>query len=340
MRRPLFLPLALWVWGACGEPAPLHPEVALIEDFVRRSATVDCRLAADPFRRTAEVRQIRAVGDTALLVLDARDRAVSLFGPGLVEKWRITFDEGGPRGLVDPRSVALAGDSMILVADRSRRGVKAFDLEGHERPGLATGWVVDQLLSIRGALLLSSLVVPGNRAPLLGVLSGEEVRPFPLPGVQEADWRLTALANLVEMVGYPDGRVVVLHRFLHPRAYVWNVEAGGEPATVMVPLPEGLAGAVGYRPPPPFTEESLRGLLAPALDAAADMESGDLLYLTRSGRSRGGQFEKALVRLDQEFRYRRSYLLPVNAGRFAYLSSRAESILIDDWGRWHVCATP
>jgi len=47
-----------------------------------------------------------------------------------------------------------------------------------------------------------------------------------------------------------------------------------------------------------------------------------------------------VIRVDRELRYRASHLLPLNAGRIAYLSRSREIVAVAEDDRWYRCPLP
>jgi hypothetical protein len=333
------LPLAVFLPMACSEPPGL--ELSVIRDFVAKSVEVECSVVPFPEGRGAEVTYLTSVGDSAVLALSGESREVFLLDPELRTKWSVLFDRQGPRGLLNPQAAALVADSLLYVVDRPSLALDVFDLRGSPKEDLDVGIQPDRIASTPGGLVVTSLLAPVRRGSLARFVSWDgQTRDLPVDPLRFSDWRLETLANLMEVVSYPGGRIVLAHRFFEPRAFLTDDVRRGSFTPVAIPLPDGLARSVGFQPVPPFEEEELKRILPPVIDAAADTETGDFLYLTRSGRRLGEHFEKAIIRVTPDFRYRASYLLPVNGGLFAYRSRERESIVVDDWGRWHTCATP
>src|SRR5690606_11346715 len=83
---------------------------------------------------------------------------------------------------------------------------------------------------------------------------------------------------------------------------------------------DGVRDRYGWLPKGSFTEDQADSLLFPSIASAADPATGELLYLTRTGRRGEYGSEKTIIRVDRELQYVRSYLLDVNAARMIYLA--------------------
>ncbi|MBI4409692.1 MAG: hypothetical protein HY561_08300 [Gemmatimonadetes bacterium] len=332
---PLLLPVA--ACGAAGAPAP-----DFIADFVSRSNPVTCVPVpgTNPGRAVSEM---SSVDDTSFLVLYADAAEVAWHGPDLRVRWAVPLPSSGAGRIIQPQSAALAGDSLVYVADRGRLNLRAFDLAGNERGTIELGFP-PQRVRVRGRELLVTPVVFGRNPPhlLYTLAAGTTAAPAPLPVpvAHYADFAIKGLANLTVLETFHDGRAIVAHQFLFPHAYLFSWGDAAVPRRVPLPLPDGVRADVDFVPEMPVTDAVLERMVTPVIASAVDHRTGDFLYITRSGRRVRDFLEKAIVRLDRQLRYRRSYLLNVNAIHHAYLPGRAVSIVVDDLNRWYECLTP
>ena len=319
------------------------PEAVYIEDFADRSPMLACAVA-DVAGPPASVVRLKAVNDTLLAVIADGDREILLLGHDLVARARVRWEEEGPSALADPVDVELVGDTLLVVAERGRARLTFLDLQGVQRDHLALGFVPNRLLRDGDGWLVSALPLSPTQGEILYRVGGAHPEPLGIAPVHEATPQIKALANATVMVRAGTGRVVVAHQYVRALAHLVELppESRGRAVVrdVAVPLPEGVAGTVGFRPGPPFADEEMRRLLAPVLEAAPDPPGGGMLYLTRTGRMSGDAWEKALVRVDAHMAYLASWIFPVNVGPFAWLPGRGEVVAVAADERWYRCPIP
>lgn len=331
-----FRSLSLVLLGAAcvGDDGPAPVFVA---DFRERSQQVHCEAAPTVAAGEASVGEVVTVSDTSFLILYPLERRVTLYGPDLAPRWSLTFAEEGPLGVVGPQSVALVGDSLLYVADRPRMVLRVMDRSGADRGTIPVGFPPQRVAASGSVVLIAPLVFGAEPASLLYSLEGGRIREHEVPVTRFADFTVNAFGNLVALAPYAGERVIVAHQFLVPTAYL--VSSAGVDRRAL-PLPAEVRKAVGWVPPMPFREEAFGRIATPVLAAAAERRTGDFLYLTRTGHRQNGVFEKAIVRVDRELRYRRSYVLDVNAGHLAYLAEEGVSVIVDEEDRGYRCLTP
>lgn len=333
-RPRALLPLAL-LYGCAGAEGA---SPTFVPDFLERSVLGECRAIPPPGGVFRSVGAASVVGDSALVVLHTAEEEVALYDDRGGELARLRYGKHGPLRVVDAQD-ATWHEGRFYVADRGGRRVKIFRSDGSDGGDLELPFSPERLAVGPGGLLVVPLILGAGEEDLLHRWDGVGLRPVGVPVVRLGDWRLEAMANQASLVAYPDGRTVLAHQFVVPAVHV--VEPGAPRARAMpLPLPDGVRGAFGALPASPLTEEELRALPTPVLDGAADPRSGDFLFLTRTGRRRGDYAEKAVVRVDRDFRYLRSYLLPVNAGFLTYFTSSGTSLVVDEADRWYRCETP
>ncbi|HEX7120258.1 MAG TPA: hypothetical protein VF212_15795, partial [Longimicrobiales bacterium] len=235
-------------------------------------------------------------------------------------------------------SAALGGDTLLYLADQYGYALKRLGLDGRDRGRVRLPFPPQRVQAVEGGVYVTPFVVGRHPDRLVYRVAGAEVRPIEVPTVSYADPGMNVLANTAGVVVFADGRVVVTREFVVPFAYGFRVDAEDSVWRAPIPLPEAVGSAL-RRPPARILEDVESAELPVAvLSAAPDARSGDLLYLTRSGRvARDGTFEKAVVRLDGGLRYRAAYVLDVNAIRMAYLATRRVVAVVDDLDRWYTC---
>lgn len=335
MRPAAVSPLLLL--AACSSDGP---GVVLVEGFLDRSPVLACSVAAMPTPPASVVR-LRSVGDSLLAVLAQGDREILLLRHDLSAVARLRWAEEGPGALLDPVDVELVGDTLVAVADRGRARLGFLDLQGGARGTLPLGFAPQRILRQGDAWLVSAVPLVPTQAEILYRVADGEIKGVGIAPVHVASPQLKALANTTVLERVGSTRVILAHQFLEPLAHLLDLPPDGGPPVAMrsagTPLPDGVRDAVGYRPEPPFTDESLRRMLTPVLEAAPDPRSGGMLYLTRTGRQSGGVWEKALVRVDGDMAYVSSWIVPVNVGAFAYLPSADEIVAVAEDERWYRC---
>jgi hypothetical protein len=314
-----------------------------IRDFAGRSPELACsvaEMAAFP----ASVVRLKLVGDTLLAAIADGDREILLLGHDLTVRARVRWEKEGPSALADPVDVELVGDTLLVVVERGRARLTFFDLHGVQRGHLALGFVPNRLLRDGDGWLVSAVPVSPTQGEIVYRVGGARPEPLGIAPVHEATPQIKALANATVMVRAAGGRVIVAHQYVRALAHLVELPSEGRRRAAMrdvaVPLADGVAGAVAFRPGPPFTDEEMRRLLAPVLEAVPDPPGGGMLYLTRSGRMSGDAWEKALVRVDADMTYLASWILPVNVGPFALLPGRGEIVAVADDERWYRCPLP
>lgn len=334
IRTLLLVPLV----AACGASDAAEP--VLIEGFRGRSAAVHCEPVPGLSARGASVADVAPAGDSAILVLYGQEREVALVGPELGVRRVVRFAEDGPAGVAGPVSATLAGDTVLYVADQYRQALKLLDLGGRDRGAVRLPFPPQRVHATAGGVYVTPFVVGRHPARLVYRVDGPELEPVDISTRHYGDPGINTLANMAGVAAYADGRVVVTHEFVVPFAYEFRRGSGAAVRTVPVPLPSEV-GALLRRPPErPLLDATPAELPVAVLAAAPDAGTGDLLFLTRSGReAAAGYPEKAVVRLDRELGYRRSYLLDVNAIRMAYLPERRISVVVDEVDQWFACPT-
>lgn len=331
--RPISLIVALLLLAGCGEE-----EWSLIPDLAGQSRAVTCQPLAGPDPGPVQIERLRAVSDSTFLLVDAGAREIVELDRDAARLRTFELTEDGPRGVAMLGDAVRSGDTVLVVADAGRNRLRAFHPDG------ADLWTIDlgfppQRLSFAGSRLLVTAAGMDARLPaLVHEVKNGGVEPLAVPLARHVDAIARLFLNDVVLEGYPDGSALVAHHFVVPRA--WRVEPGGAVSRLAIPIAEATRASIGYLPPIPFREEDIGRIATPAIAAAADPESGDLLYLTRSGRERDGRSEKALVRADRHLRYLGSRVLDVNAVTLAYLPGERSAIVVDHDGGWFRCESP
>jgi len=334
--RLRYLPLVPILAG-CGASEANAP--VFLSDFVDRSELVHCTPVPSMDRDGAEIGKISIIDDTTFVVLYPYDREVVVYGADLSPRHVIPFTESGPTGVRSPEGATLLDDTLVVVADQFGQSLRLFDLSGRDRGTVDLGFPPDRVQAAGDEVLVAPLVIASMTRGLVHAWHAGRVEQLGVATTRYPDSGLNAFANFVTLSAFPDGRTVVAHQFVVPFAYV--LPPGRESVERRpIPLPDGLKGQIGRLPATPLDEEALLNLPTIAIEAAPDHRTGDLLYLVRTGRRRGEQKERALIRVDDELRYLRSYRFDVHPRRLAYLASRSLTLIADEEAQWYQCPTP
>lgn len=335
MRAIALLLLVVLTGCAAGEPeTPIF-----IDDFTTRSSALACEPVPILNSRNASIGNVVTSGDTSFLVLYDEELEVAVVGPDLEVKHRIALEEDGPAGVRMPKGVALLRDSILVVADQLGTKLQRLDLRGKDLGAVDLDFAPQGLSLAGGRLLITPFVIGNYPKTLLFALDQEDrAEPLPVTTARYRDGLVNTFANTAHVATFPDGRIVVTHLLMIPFAQVLTLDSTS-PARFPLPLPDGVRERYGWVPTRTVTEDDSEKLLFPVIASAADSRTGDLIYLTKTGRANGAGSEKALIRVDRDLRYLRSYLLDVNATRLAYLPGQELALIAtpnDEWYRCHV----
>lgn len=337
-RWPFLLPLALSLNG-CDQPAIPVPEPVWIgpTEHVTVEATCVSHAALDSLELSPT--SLVQLTDSLLAVVDVQQRRFVLIHPDGRATAAYPLTPEGPTGILDPRNVALAGDSLLVFADGPRGVLRRLTLDWNDAGSENLGFPPDAVAPLPDGVLVSRLALADGPASLLYKVGNRGLTGLEIPPVSHEDWRVRSLANSLDLSTGARGEVVVAHRFLVPRAYIAeSLEPGVPWRTVRVPLPDEARRWWGELPTSP--SETGVGWLTPVLDGALHSPSGDYLYLTRSGREVGGHSEKVILRVDSHFTYLGGVRLLVNAGFMVLDVQRERAIVVDAEDRWYTCPLP
>jgi hypothetical protein len=334
MRAGRRVPWCILAAG-CAGPAGSMPR-AVIDDFIGRSAGVTCEAVTPPAGAVSPEHLADATASTFLVVPANETRVVTL-DARLAPVDEVRFERDGPAGIQEVRAVARTSDGLVWIADQRARVVRAFDAGGVRRT-VETRFFPAALAAGPQGLFAAAATGGERNAALVHELRHTAFAALPVPPLRTSDFLLSMLANQVSLAARPGGGVIAAHMLLEPVAHIWTPRDGTR--TVALPYPDAARALLGYRPQMPFDDDDIAKTPAGALGLTADHGAGELLVLTRSGRRRDGGAERAVIRVDADLRYVRSYLLDVHAVHIAYLSGTGASIVVDDRDRWFRCPTP
>ena len=311
--------------GVQGEVS-LH--ALLIEDFLSHAPLIPCQRRPGP----GAVRSVTPVGTEDLLALSEDGRSVSHLD-GELRALGVRSLSRGPSDPLDPGDAWLLGDSLLVVADGRGRALHLWSWGNPDSDGerIPLPFVPHRLVPLDGGVGVvplggagGSLLHRWDRAGLTQL----EITPPSL-----GDPRLRLLAGALVSTVSSSGEVFLAHPLLVPMIHKVT---GTRVETAHLPIPDGQGRAVGRIPRPPFEEEEILDMLAPALDLAPGA-AGSILVLTRSGALRRGVREKAIVQLDRALQVREGGRLPVNLVLLARQDARGHVTGMDPSGSWHRC---
>jgi hypothetical protein len=329
--------LLLIALNACAAGTPEEP--AFIADFASRSTPTRCEPVPSLTARRSMVRDLVTISDSSVLILYDQDHEVAIVGPDLEIRHLVTIPAEGPTGVAMPSGAALLGDSLLYIADQTGMKLKVLDLQGHERETIPLDFAPQSLQQLGHQLLITPFVIGNHPRSLVYTLEGGRARALPIATARYSDGLVNTFANTAHLAPYPDGRIVLTHTLIIPFARVLTPESS-TPARVPLPLPDGVRERYGWLPNSPVTEANAEKLLFATIASAPDESTGDLIYLTKTGRVNADGGEKALIRVDSKLRFLRSYLLGVNATNMAYLSKQGISLVVTPEDEWYSCPTP
>lgn len=329
--------LLLVALAACASGIPEEP--VFIDDFIAHSTPVRCEPVPALNARRSKIGAVATLSDTSALILYDQDRVVAIVGPDLEPRHLIDFTSDDSDGIGMPSGAALLGDSLLYIADKTRMRLKVFDLQGRERKTIPLDFPPQGLWRAGERLLITPFVIGSQPRTLLYAMEDDRTSRLPIATARYTDGLINTLANSASVAYYPDGRTILTHAVVIPFAQVLNLETG-PPTRAPLPLPDLVRERYGWLPTSRVTAADANRLLFATIASAPDQRTGDLLYLTKTGRSNENGGEKTIIRVDPELRFRRSYLLDVNAAHMAYLAGQGISLVANMEDEWYSCTTP
>jgi hypothetical protein len=282
------------------------------------------------------ITQLASSGDTALIALYADPRLVSFVNGALVESWRLALSDDGYTGVHSPAGAALEGDSILYVSDARRRLIRRLSLSGEERGTVEVDFPPRELAVWGGGLIALRYLQPGNVDGLITLLREDHSTHVGPPPHPFSNPRLRGLANTMALSISRSGEILISHRTVVPRLYRVD-PATGEFTQHTVVVPREVRGA--FRPVPRLSRgpRDLEEILIPAFAVVEEPRSGDLLYVTGTGRWLGGSPEWALIRVSSEMEFRGAWALPFTVEALAALPRSGLLIAVDEEGEWRAC---
>jgi hypothetical protein len=333
----LLLSIASLALAACAASVPEDP--VFIDGFISGSVLVHCEPVPGLTADRLAIRDVVTASDSSFLILYADAGKVAVVGPDLEPLHLVTLDTDGPNGIRMPSGAALFGDTLLYIADQAEMKVEALDLQGRSRGTSRLDFAPESLLRVGDQLLITPFVIGNHPRSLLVTLEDGKARGLPIATARYRDGMINTLANRARVATFPNGRIVLAHTMMIPFIHQLTL-AGQSPVVAPLPLPDGISDRYGWLPTSTVTEADKDNILVAAIAAAPDLSTGDFLYITKTGRSNDSGSEKALVRLDSDLEFLRSYLLDVNAIEMAYLARRNLTLVTTIEGEWYSCPTP
>ncbi len=329
MRKSILLPLLL---AACGgsDAGKTYTE---IPNFLANATPIACE-PADLGEVAPAI--IRGATDTSFLVVDAAQRRITEFGDDLQPVWTLEYDEHGPAAIDRPVSATVLGDTAIAVLSQGGLRLVILDHDARLVDARALGFMPGDIASAGDALYLTAVPMGPTPGTLLFRVQADGIDTLAVPPRPYADMVNGALGNQALVAGFPDGRALVVHQFLAPRAFM--VDGSDAAVTPLrVPTPDATAEHIDYIPTPPMTVDQYGSLLTPALAMSVDPTRGQVYLLTRSGHESNGRFERALIRTDDRLGFQAAFTLDAHALQMAVLPRRDAIVVVDDLDRFFLC---
>ncbi len=333
MRTPILLLLPLCL--ACGEAAGAAP--ALINGFREHAAPLVC----DPVDLGMEpaATEIRLSSDSTWILLDGPQLQLLSFDDSFRLLDRTPLPATGPGAAVHAVSATLLGDTAVAVAARGGLQLVVLSRDGSFRASTPLDFIPNALAGTPAGEILVTPLPFGTKPPtLLMRYSGGEWETLPVPRRSYVDMSINALGNSTLVEVFPDGRALVMHQFLRPRAFI--VSPDGEVEEPSAPTPDGTRDHVDFVPSSPITSDQMERTLVPAIALSIDPRSSEVYVMTRSGTTVGGRPERAILRLSERLEFIEGFTLPIPAAGMVYLPRRHGALVVDDVDRFHLCAFP
>jgi hypothetical protein len=327
--------LLLTVLTACGGAD--GKEYEIVRGFLDRSSAVECV----PLEREEgrAVTGLRTASDSTVLVLDGPGRRLQELDAGLRPVWELQAPPAGPGSLDSPVDAIVLADTAVVVAERRGLQLVVYSRAGELIRSTPLTFVPHSLAARAGGdVLLSAMPLGMSPENLLFRYDGGQIHEIAVPARRYADMTVGALGNMALIDVLDSGDALLVHQFMSPRAF--RVAAHGSVEPLRVPTPDGTSGQLSYIPLAPVTEDQLSLILLPAAALSIDRSRSEVYVLTRSGRSRGGRPERAILRLDERLRLLDSFTIDAMARSMAYLPRYEVALVADDEDRFHACALP
>jgi len=333
MRTPILLLLPLCL--ACDEADGADPTV--IEGF-RDHATA---LACDRLDLGVEAAatEIRLSSDSTWTLLDGPQLQLLSFDDSFRVLHRTPLPPTGPGAAVHAVSATLLGDTAVAVAARGGLQLVVLARDGSFRASTPLDFIPNAIAATPAGEILVTPLPFGTKPPTLlmrHTSAGWEA--LPVPRRPYVDMSINAIGNSTLVEVFPDGRALVMHQFLRPRAFI--VSPGGDVEQRTAPTPDGTRDHIDFVPTSPITPPQMERTLVPAIAMSIDPRSSEVYVMTRSGGAVSGRPERAILRLSERLEFIEGFTLPVPAAGMVYLPRRHEALVVDDADGFHLCPFP
>lgn len=333
MRRSILLP-GLLLLAACGGEETTY---TVLDGFLDRAAPARCdRILADEGLALTE---IRSVTDSTWLLLDEPNRRITEYDHGMRPLWSMELPALGPGAVLNAVSAALLGDTAVAIADRGTLRLQVLARTGEVIRSTPLNFMPNVVATTAdGRVLITPLRVGDEPPTLLVRFDGAERTDLPVTPRYYSDMMHRAMGNVARVEAFPDGRAVVAHEYLAPRAFL--VGSGGDVTPAALPTPDGTVDQIPYLPIMPLRMEDAERIMTPAINLSVDRTRSEVYVMTRTGRVVDGVVQRGILRLDDRLGFIEGYTADVSAFGMAVLAGHRLAILADDDDRLFACELP
>ena len=333
MRRSTLLPALLA--AACA--APEQDPYAVIDGFLDRAVPASCTLTELPGEYA--LTEIRSITDSTWLLLDEPQRRVTAFDHESHPLWSVALPAMGPGAVVMAASAAPLGDTAVAIADRGSLRLHVLSRTGEVLRSTPLSFIPHSLATTAdGRILVTPMRVGDDPPTLLVRYDGDRRTDLAVPPRWYEHPMIRAMGSVARVETFPDGRAVVAHEYLAPRAFL--VGPDDDVRAAAMPTPDGTLDQLEYLPMLPLTEEDADRILTPSINLGVDRARSEVWVLTRTGRVVDGVSQRALLRLDDRLGFLEGFTADVSAFGMAVLPRHRRVILADDDDRIYSCALP
>lgn len=324
----LLLPLA----NGCGDVAATQ---GVIESFRTEATPLTCE-TVDLGVDTAPT-ELRLASDSTWTLLDEAQRQLMTFTDEFRLIRQIELPDIGPGAVEHPISAVLLGDTAVAVAARGGLRLVVLSMDGALRRSVPLEFIPNAIAASDSGILATPMPFGDRPSTLLLRNVDDDWEEMPVPKRAYDDMSIAALGNAALVETFPDGRILVMHQFFRPRAFI--VDSGRVDA-VTPPIPDGTREQLDFVPRAPITDDQIRRTMVPALAMTIDPHRSEVYVLTRSGGELDDRLERAILRLSDRLAFIEGYTLPVIARSMVFLPRRHAALVVDDLDGLHLCALP
>lgn len=324
----LFLPLA----GGCGDVAATP---AVIESFRADAAALTCE-PVDLGVDTAPA-ELRLASDSTWTLLDEAHRQLLEVTDDFRIVRQIDLPATGPGAVDHPISATVLGDTAVAIAARGGLRLVVLAMDGALRRSVPLEFIPNAIMASGSGILATPMPFGDRPSTLLLRNVGDDWEEVPVPRRAYDDMSIAALGNAALVETFPDGRILLMHQFFRPRAFIVDAHRIDE---LTPPVPDGARDQLDFVPRAPITDDQIRRTLVPALAMTIDPIRSEVYVLTRSGGELDDRLERAILRLSDRLEFIEGYTLPVIARSMVILPRRRSALVVDDVDTFHLCSLP